>query len=398
MELNDIKKKQDELLTAFEAFKSANDREIAELKQKGSVDPTIRDGVKRANDEITRLSEEIKSMQTAMARSGQNGGGNDQEKEAKAARAAALRKFLVKGERFMSEAEIKAMSVGTAADGGHVVHSEFQDLVDASLLEISPMRQLATVQKMNAMNLDISVDTNEMSAGWATETGARAATNTPTLAKVSIAAEEMYANPQITQALLEDASINVEQYVAKKIADKFASLEGTAFVTGDGSGKPKGIMGYAAGTAYNQVEQVNSEDANEITADGLIALIYKLKEGYRKNGKFLMHSDTVAKIRKLKDSNGQYLWQPGLAGGQPPTLLGKELHTDPNVAVEAADALAVAFGDFKTGYLILDRVELSILRDPYSNKPYVGFYARKRVGGGVVVSEAIKILKCAVTA
>jgi HK97 family phage major capsid protein len=395
--MDQLNKKIEELGGAFEQFKKANDERLAQVEKKGSADPILLEKAEKANADISRLENEIKAMQTAMNRSG-SAAGESQEKKADKERKDAFRKFLAKGADRMSEAELKAMSVGTDSDGGYVVHPEFQDGVEGKLIEVSPMRELANVQQISGMKLVISLDMKGANAGWVSETAARTATNTPQLNTVEIAAEEIYANPQATQAFLEDSAINAEAWLQGAVAEKFGEVEGTAFITGDGTGKPKGILGYAAGTAYNQVQQVITGSAAAIASgDAVIDLIHSLKAAYRKNGKFLLNDKTLKTLRKLKTTDGQYLWQPGLQAGQVSTLLGYEYREAPDMPVEAANALVMAFGDFKKAYTIVDRVGISVLRDPFTNKPFVGFYTRKRVGGGVVVSEAIKLLKCSAT-
>jgi len=214
--------------------------------------------------------------------------------------------------------------------------------------------------------------------------------------KNNIATHEMHATPKATQKLIDDASIDVEAWVAERVAEKFANLEASAFINGDGSGKPKGILTYAAGTAFGQIEQIDSGADGAVTADGLIQLYYALKEDYAKNAAFLMRRSVLQSVRLLKEATtNQYLWQPGLAAGQPDTLLGVPVKTAADMPAAAADSLSVAVGDFKRGYLIVDRTGIRILRDPFTDKPYVKFYTTRRVGGEVVNSEAIKLLKLA---
>lgn len=393
MSLELMMKKQNDLNDAFAQFKEANDARLKQLEAKGSVDPLLTAKVETTNTAIEELKGSITSIQTAMARSNATHSLEDTgaSKEAKAA----FRKFLAKGERHMSEQEIKYMSVGTDADGGYLVLPEFGELVDVALREISPMRQLAGVMQIGSDELNIPVKTAGVASGWVAETGARTATAAATLGNVQIKPEELYANPEATQKFLDDASVDVEAWLQGEVAEEFAETEGTAFISGNGTNKPKGILGYAAGTAYNQVEQILSGSAGSFDADDLIELLYGLKTTYSKNATFLMARATEKFIRKLKDSNNQYIWQPGLQAGAPSTILGRPTYTDENMPAIAADALAIACGDLKRAYKIVDRVGVRILRDPFSNKPYVGFYTTKRVGGGVVVSEAIKLLKLA---
>ncbi len=213
--------------------------------------------------------------------------------------------------------------------------------------------------------------------------------------KIVIPVHELYANPLASQKLLDDGNINVEAWIASKVSEKFARAEATAFVQGNGVGQPRGFMTYAAGTSFGTIEQVITGDADQLTADGLITLLYSLKAPYRANASFLMKRLSVAAVRKFKDAGtGTYLWQPSLQMGQPDLLLGRPLYDAEDIAAEGANALAAVCGDFKSGYQIVDRFGIRVLRDPYSNKPYVAFYTTKRVGGDVKNFEAIKINKC----
>jgi HK97 family phage major capsid protein len=188
--------------------------------------------------------------------------------------------------------------------------------------------------------------------------------------------------------------MNVEAWIAEKVSDKFARTEATSFISGNGVGKPRGILTYASGTSFNQVEQVVSGSAALLLPDGLISLVYALKAPYKVGAQFLMKRATVSAIRKFKDTTNQYLWQPSVQAGQPDSLLGFPIMEADDMEAVAANALAVAFGNFKAAYQIVDRIGIRTLRDPYSSKPYVEFYTTKRVGGGVKNFEAFKIQKC----
>jgi HK97 family phage major capsid protein len=286
--------------------------------------------------------------------------------------------------------------VGTDADGGYMVTPHMSEAIMATIKESSPIRALARVETISSDSLDLIEDTGEMAAAWVAETADRDDTTTAQVGKNTIDTYEMYAQPKATQKLIDDASIDIESWVAQRVAEKFARLEATAFVSGDGSGKPKGILNYAAGTSFGQVQQINSGADGAVTSDGLVKLYYALKDEHAKRASFLMHRTTVQAVRLLKESTtDQYLWQPGLAAGTPDTLLGVPVALASDMPTPANDALAVAVADFQSAYLIVDRVGIRLLRDPYTAKPFVKFYATKRVGGEVVNSEAIKLLKLA---
>jgi len=302
--------------------------------------------------------------------------------------------LLRKGAERLTETEHKALSVQSDPDGGYLVLPEMSAEIVKKVFESSPIRQLASVQQISSDSLEIIEDLDEVGAGWATETGSRSETSTAEINKLVIAVHEMYAKPKASQKILDDASINMESWLADKVAEKFARTEATAFVSGDGINKPRGILSYAAGTAFNQVEQVNTGAAAAITADGVINLAYSLKSAYKQGAVWLMKRATLASVRLLKDAQDQYLWQPGIAAGQPDMLLGYPVFEADDVPAEGAGNLCMVFGNIQAAYQIVDRFGIRTLRDPYSSKPYIEFYTTKRVGGGVKNFEAVKIAKC----
>jgi len=265
----------------------------------------------------------------------------------------------------------------------------------ATVFESSPVRAVAAVETIGSDSLELLVDKDEAGAGWVAETEARAETASPDLAKIAIPAHEIYAEPRATQKLIDDASIDVETWLAGKVAEKFARTENTAFVNGSGVGQPRGFLTYPAGTAWGQIEQINSGSAGAVTADGLLDLQHALKEAHGAGAVWLANRLVLRDIRKLKDANGQYLWQPGLRLDGQETLLGRPIHAASDMPVAAANSLSVAIGDFRSGYQIVDRIGIRVLRDPFTAKPYVKFYTTKRVGGDVVDFQAIKLQKLA---
>jgi HK97 family phage major capsid protein len=386
----EIEKKFEELGKAFEDFKKLNDDRI----KKNTSD--LVEKTEKANAEITRLQEEIKAMQTAAART-QHGGSQGDEKGQRDEKAAKYKEAFAKWAKGqINDVELKAMSVDSDEDGGFLVTPEVSSEIVKKVFESSPMRQVASVQSISTDSLEILEDLDEVASGWVTETQARAATNTSKIKKIAIPVHELHASPTITQKLLDDANLNVEAWLQEKVASKFARDEATAFISGDGVGKPKGILTYSAGDGFGLLEQVNSGHASQITADGLISLQAALFEAYQGNASWMMKRATVAEVRKLKDSQNRYLWEPSLVPGTPDMLLGKAIYQAADMEATGANKLAVAYGDFRAGYQIVDRVGIRVLRDPYTAKPYVLFYTTKRVGGAVKNFQAIKIGKCAV--
>ena len=299
--------------------------------------------------------------------------------------------------------EAKAMSIGSNADGGYTVPVELEHEIGKRLTAISPIRSIAGVRTISGNVYKKPFMTAGPAVGWVGETDARTQTASPTLDQLSFPAMELYAMPAATSTLLEDSAVNIDEWLAQEVEAVFAAQEGTAFVTGDGSNKPKGFLAYDtvanASWSWGNLGFIASGAAGAFTgshpSDALVDLIYALKAGYRQNANFLMNRKTQSAIRKFKDSAGQYLWQPpAVAGGR------ASLMTFPVVEAEdmpdiAAGSLSIAFGDFGRGYLIVDRAGVSVLRDPYSAKPYVLFYTTKRVGGGVQDFDAIKLMKFA---
>lgn len=384
----DTEKIVEDLGRAFEEFKKSNDARLKSIETKGYAPADLEEKVNKANDAVSKLEAELKSVQTAMARPG--GQGETTETEAKKAEyKKAINAYLRKG----NDTGIKTMSVDSDEDGGYLVTPEMSSEIVKKVYETSPMRQVASVQTISSDQLEIIEDLGEIEVGWVGETQARPDTDTAQLKKIIIPANEIYCQPLATQKLLDDANVNIEAWLGEKAADKFMRTENTAFVSGDGSGKPKGFLSYAAGTGYGQVEQVNSGNASALTPDGLISLCYSLKEAYKPGAVWLMKRSTVAEVRKLKDNQNRYLWEPGLNGPGQSMLMGFSLYEADDMPAVGAGNLAIAFGNFKAGYQIVDRIGIRVIRDVFTAKPYVKFYMTKRVGGAVKNFEAIKLQK-----
>lgn len=303
---------------------------------------------------------------------------------------------------FMRDGGIRAsLNKTTDGDGGYLAPSEWDRTITDKLVEVSPMRAIATVIRTTTGSFKKLVNLRGTASGWVDEDDARTETAGPAFGSVEFPTGELYANPAATQQLLEDAAIDLESWLAGEIQTEFGKAEGTAFVSGNGSKRPFGFLSYVTGGAaagrnpIGNITTVNSGNAALLTTDGVVSLVYALASAYRGNARFVMNRGTEAALRKLKDGQGNYIWQPSYAVGTPATLMGYPITEMADMPDVAANALALAFGDFRAGYLINDRVDTSILRDPYSNKPYVQFYARKRVGGGVVQPQALVIQKVA---
>lgn len=383
----ELEKKFEDLGRAFEEFKKNNDKVLAEIKAKGEAAAESKQAADRANEDIQKLQEEIKGIQTAANRTrqeGEKGGLSAAELERKEA----FNKYLRKG------VESKALSVDSDPDGGYLVLPQMSAEIVKKMFETTPMRQLADVVTISTDSFEIIQDLDEVASGWVGEIQARAETNTAQVKKIAIPVHEVYAKPKATQKILDDGAFNMEAWLQAKIAEKFARDEATAFVAGDGVLKPKGILAYASGTTgFNDIEQINSGSAGAVTADGLLALVYALKAPYVANASFLMQRSVELLVRKLKDSQNRYLWEPGLNGKSQSMLCGFPVFQANDMQAAASASLSIAFGDFKQGYQIVDRIGIRTLRDPFSSKPNVEFYTTKRVGGAVKNFEAIKLQK-----
>lgn len=301
--------------------------------------------------------------------------------------------------------EGKAMSTAVAADGGYLVDPQTADTIRSMLLSTASLRGVANVVAVDAASFDVLIDRTEVGSGWATETAATTETATPTIERISIKLEELAAMPKASQRLLDDSAFDVEGWLAGKIATRFIRAESAAFINGDGVDKPKGILlppkvadaswawgslGYVPSGAVADFPTTNA-------CDTIVSLVYALGADYRANATFVMNSKTAGAVRKMKDADGRFLWSDGLQAGQPSILMGYPVLVCEDMPDIGANAYAIAFGDFAAGYTIAERPDLRILRDPFSAKPHVLFYASKRVGGDITDFAAIKLLKFAVS-
>ncbi len=291
---------------------------------------------------------------------------------------------------FLSTEEQKAMMVGADPDGGYLVPTATSSRIITKVYETSPIDELAYHESISTDAIEIPIDTDEAGAGWVGETESRPETSTPQVGVQRIPVHEIYAKPKATQQLLEDAGVDVEAWLERKVSEKFARMRALAFISGNGIKKPRGILTYPAGSngVRGTIMQVASGNATALTADGLVTLTFALKDKYLANANWLMKRGSVGAIMLFKDLQGQYIWRPGLEAGKPSVLLGYNVRRADDMPSVGAGALPVAFGDFRAGYTVVDRLGIRTLRDPYSSKPFVEFYTRQRVGGDVVDFEA----------
>lgn len=301
--------------------------------------------------------------------------------------------------------EGKALSTTVAGDGGYLVDPQTADQIRSMLFATSSLRSIASIVNVDAVSYDVLIDRSEVGTGWATETAAQAETATPQIERISIRLHELSAMPKASQRLLDDSAFDVEGWLAGKIATRFIRAEAAAFVNGDGVDKPKGFLlppkvpnaSWAWGSLGYVPTGAASDFAATNSADCIINLIYSLSADYRANATFVMNSKTAGAVRKMKDADGRFLWLDGLAAQEPARLMGYRVLIAEDMPDIAANAYAIAFGDFGAGYTIAERPDLRLLRDPFSAKPNVLFYATKRVGGDVTDYAAIKLLRIAVS-
>ncbi|MBY6152546.1 phage major capsid protein [Vannielia litorea] len=296
------------------------------------------------------------------------------------------------------ELEGKGLSTAVAGDGGYLVDPETSATIKTVLSSTASLRAIANVVTVEATSFDVLIDRADLGAGWATETGAAVETDTPTIERITIPLHELSALPKASQRLLDDSAFDIDGWLADRIAKKFARSEAAAFINGDGSDKPTGILDHtivAEGSqTWGELGYIATGADGDIgDADALVDLVYALGAEYRANGTFVMNSKTAGSVRKLKDADGRFMWSDGLAAGEPARLLGYPVLIAEDMPDIAIGAHAIAFGDFHAGYTIAERPDLRVLRDPFSAKPHVLFYATKRVGGDVSDFEAIKLLK-----
>lgn len=370
----------DDFAATFAAFRDANDERLAEIEKKSSADPLLEAKVDRLNKRLETLSISLSQPAVATAQT-----------ETKTA----WSRFIRTGDE-AALLEAKSLS-STDGDGGYVAPIETENMIDRVLEEASPIRRIATVRKIGTGLFRKPVSTSQAAAGWAGESDARPETTAPTLKLLDFPAGELYAMPAATQALLDDSVADVDAWLAEEVRDVFAAQETAAFVGGDGANKPKGFLSYQGGAdALKEIATGASGDfVSGDQYDTLMALTYALKSRYRPGSSFVMNRRTLSTIRTIKDADGNYVWTPGQEAGNPSTLLGYPVIEAEDMPDIAAGSTAVAFGDFRRGYLIADRQGVRVLRDPYSAKPYVLFYTTKRVGGGVQDKDAIALLKFA---
>jgi HK97 family phage major capsid protein len=410
-----------QIKTAFEEFKATNDQRMKAIEA-GKADVVLDQKVERINTQISDLQGQLADVASKAAAMSLSGGGVTEDEAAQArvfARHVKRESVSVEDFREYKAAQAKyirsgnqgamnvlaAMSVDSDPNGGYSVTPDMTGRIVQRIYETSPMRQVASVVTIGTDALEGFNDLDEAGAEWVGERAARNDTSTPTLGKWSIPVHEIAAQPKATQKLLDDSAFDIEAWLSGKVADKFARAENLAFVSGDGVEKPRGLLTYTtaatadATRAWGTFEHINTGHNGSFGtapngSDKLIDLVFSTKADFRGNASWMMSRKTVADVRKLKDGDGNYLWQPNFEARQGGLLLGYpivEAEDMPSVTTTAA--LAIAFGDFAQAYTIVDRLGIRILRDPFTDKPFIRFYTTKRTGGAAINFEAVKFLR-----
>lgn len=442
-----VETKLDELGRAFESFKAANDRELAELKQSGHASAETRAKVDRINAALDQIQgtvreaeaqakedrRKLERLEAEAARLSQRPEAVERElQEARAffrtraslrkepepasvnvetyrAYRAAFLEFARKGHESIAPEIRAALSVGSDPAGGYLVPPDMTGRIVERIYETSPIRQYASAQTIGTDALEGILDLDEAGSEVVSETGTRNETTTPELGVWRIPVHEQSAEPRATLKILEDAVIDIGAWLERKLAERFARQENLWSVSGNGVNRWRGFLTYAAGTptasAWSQIQQiVTGVDGGFVTSsatanagDCLLDALYALKAPHRARAAWAMNRLTAARVRKIKDADGNYVWAPGIQQGQPATLMGypvAEFEDMPNVTT---GSLSIAVADWAEAYQIVDRIGLTILRDQYTSKGLMKFYGRKRSGGDVVNTEAIKLIKFSVS-
>ena len=394
----ELKDAFEDFLGAFDQFKQANDDRLGEIERKLSADVLSEEKVARVSD---ALDAQKRLLDRLVLKSHRPELGSERRIEASEHKAAFESYFRTGETSGLKRLEAKAISTVTSPDSGYLVPPETEAEIGRRLAVVSPIRSIAGIRTVSSNVYRRPFATNGFETGWVGETDARDETDTPALVELEYPVMELYAMPAATATLLDDTAIDIDQWIASEVEQAFATQEGAAFVNGDAVKKPKGFLQYskvaetswAWGSIGYLITGVAGDWAATNKSDVLIDAVYALKAGYRQNAHFVMNRKTQAAVRKLKDADGNYMWAPPATANGRATIMNFPVAEAEDIPDIGANSYSIAFGDFSRGYLIVDRLGVRVLRDPYSQKPYVLFYTTKRVGGGVQDFDAIKLIK-----
>lgn len=396
----EIKSVIDNLASTFEDFKEENTKRLREIEEKGSADPILEEKVQKMTDDLAQMAEakqkielqekaladaqsKLENLETVISRPNASGEAKDVDVQMKA-----FDKWLRKGE--VDEMEKKALYESDDTLGGFYAPAEYVADLIKGVTEISPIRSIARVRTTSNRGIEVPKRTGQFSAQFVAETATRTETTGYTTGLLQIDAHELYALVDISQAMLEDSAFDLESEMSEEFGTQFAKAEGTAFVSGNGVGRPQGFTDSTAG-----VGSTNSGNGTALTANGIIDLMFDIKSDYMNNATFVMNRDTFGKVLQLEDTEGQKIFVNSMSyvNGAPATIMGKPFILAEDMASVGAGTKPIAYGDFSRAYTIVDRVNLSVMRDPYSQATSgnIRYVARRRVGGAVVLAEAIRL-------
>ncbi|PLW76810.1 phage major capsid protein [Cohaesibacter celericrescens] len=411
----EVKKLIEGIGTSFEEYKKTNDQRMQEIEKRGSADVVTEQKLAKIDADLgdmSKLKEVIEAQKSAIedlakkANRPRGGNGLDNLNADQIEHQKAFEDYIKKGaEGNLGALQTKALSASVDAEGGYAVPEHLDQDIIKRLKDVSPVRSVCRNIMVSVGNYKKPAGSGAAASGWVGEKDVRPKTDSPGLNIFEPSFGEMYAMPAATRIILDDAFFNVEAWLAEEVESTFAEKEGVAFVSGDGVNKPKGFLTHTTDAnkdgsrTYGNIQHVLSGAAGGFAAndatDALINLFYALKAGYRQNAKWMMNSQTVSEVRKLKDSNGNYIWQPGLSIGEATSLLERPVVSAEEMPQIAADSLSIALADWERAYTVIDRMGTQVLRDPFSEKGFILFYTTKRVGGGMENDDAIKLMKFA---
>ena len=401
MNLSDLNDKLNQLGNSWDHFKKVNDERLRQIERKGSSDPLTEEHLRKVNDAIDEQKSKMEKIEVALSRPESEVKNfkfaNNGELEYKKAFNDYIRRGADGDLVRLEKKNILNTSTSSDSYGGFLSTPNMQRIIAGEVQNSCIMRKICSVQEISTSSLDV-IDDDSFATAWNSEAGVVSDSNASILTKRTIATHDLIAQPRVTQKLIDDSSIDMEEWLAHRLAQEFSLAEENAFINGAGSGsnQPVGILNYSAGTTSTTIERVASADLvdGKFDEDDILNLYYALNEKYVNRASFLMSRSAVQSVRKLKDAtSGNYLWQPALLGGQEDMLLGCPVHQSSYMPAVGDNTLSIILGDFSQ-YQIVDRTGVRILRDPYTSKPYVRFYTTKRVGGDVIRTEAFKVLEC----
>lgn len=405
----EIKRQLSSFGSALTAFQEKMDGELKQMKRTGTVDPITKQEIDRLTEALTQQKSVVDEMRLELQRPTRE---LDEKgvplSETEQKHRQLFTEWFCKGrsEAELAEFEQKQLSVGSDPDGGMTVPETMDSTIDRVVTEISDMRTICRVVNVTSASWSTRTGMGGATGGWVAEKDTRPETDTPTLETRSIPVHELYAMPSATQSLLDDSAMDIPGWLGEEVGIEFARMEGEAFINGNGATRPRGILQYptvaeaswAWGSIGYTATGVDGDWADSSSDPGaettnIVDLVYSLKKAFRRNARYLCNRATVGSLMKLRDADGRQLWASGLQLGQPDRLMNYPITEMEDMPDIGSDAFALAFGDFRRAYTVVNRIGTRVLRDPFTSKPNVLFYTTRRLGGGLINYEAVKFLK-----